>query len=136
VESLSFETKKLLGDFLIFGGIGIGSVGGLILLLILYFRLTRKYDAMFSEYYRIVPLASVMGTVVRTGLYAYMIIFKNLSKHKRHKITYEITNGYDFRGNAPRLDIILSYLYMFFTILLSGSLIVFIFLTEVFGIDL
>ena len=114
----------------------IGCLGYLIMLPILYFRLTRKYDAMFPEYYRIIPLASIIGVVVRTGYYASFILFKNLINGKRHKIMYDVTNGYDFRGNASRLDIFLSYLYLFFTILLLGSLIIFIFLTKVLGIEL
>ena len=115
---------------------GIGALGFFIFLPILYFRLTRKYDAMFPEYYRIIPLASIMGTVVRTGYYSSFIVFKNLINGKRHKIMRDVTNGYDFRGNASRLDIILSYLYMFIAILLLGSLSIFILLTEVFGINL
>ncbi len=134
--AFSLETKELLGNLLILGGGGIGCLGYLVLLVILYLRLTRKYDAMFPEYYRIVPLPSITGIVVRTGLYAHCIIFKNLSKHKRHKITHEVTNGYDFRGNASQLDIFLSYLYLFFVILLAGSLLIFIVLTKVFNVDL
>ncbi len=117
-------------------GIGIGCLGYFILVATLYFRLTRKYDAMFPEYDRIVPFPLIMGTVIRTSLYAYLIIFKNLIKRKHHRITYEVTNGYDFRGNASRLDIVLSYSYMFFVFLFVGSLLIFILLTEVFGIDL
>ncbi len=132
---LSPEAIEITRYLVLFGG-GIGAVGGLSLLLILYFRLTRKYDAMFPEHYLIVPLPSIMGTMVRTGLYAYFIVFENLHKRKHHKITYEVTNGYDFRGNASWLDIVLSYLHMAFTILLVASLIVFFLLTKVFGFDL
>ncbi len=131
----SSEVKEWL-TLLLMSGIGIGCLGYFILVAILYIRLTRKYDAMFPEYDRIVPFPLIMGTVIRTGLYAYLIIFKNLIKRNHHKITYEVTNGYDFRGNASRLDIILSYLYMFVAFLFLGSLFIFILLTEVFGIDL
>ncbi len=134
--TLSPEIKELLGNLLILGGGGIGCLGYLILLAILYFRLTRKYDTMFPEYHRIVPLPLIMGTVVRTGLYAYCIIFRNLSKRKRHKVTYEVTNGYDFRGNASQLDVVLSYLYMFFGFMFMISAVTFVILTEIFGIDL
>jgi len=133
--ALSFETKELLGDLLVFGG-GIGGLGYLIMLPIMYFRLTRKYDAMFPEYYRIIPLPLIMGTVVRTGYYIGFIVFKNLINGKRHKIIYEVTNGYDFRGNASRLDIVLSYLYMFFGFMLLAGAFTFYILTEIFGIDL
>ncbi len=77
-----------------------------------------------------------MGGVFRTGYYVSFILFKNLINGKRHKIMQDVTNGYDFRGNASRLDIILSYLYLFFVILLLGSLIVFLFITKVLGIEL
>ncbi len=133
---LSPEVKEWLTLLLAFGGIGIGCLGYLILLAILYFRLTRKYDAMFPEYYRIIPLPLIMGTVVRTGYYTSFIVFKNLINGKRHKIMYDVTNGYDFRGNASRLDIVLSYLYMFFGFILIGSTFLFIILTDIFGIDL
>ena len=131
----SSEVKEWL-TLLLMSGIGIGCLGYFILVATLYFRLTRKYDAMFPEYDRIVPFPLIMGTVIRTSLYAYLIIFKNLIKRKHHRITYEVTNGYDFRGNASRLDIVLSYSYMFFVFLFVGSLLIFILLTEVFGIDL
>ncbi len=105
------EVKEWLIPLLAFGG-GIGALGYFILLPILYFRLTRKYDAMFPEYDRIIPLASIMGVVVRTGYYVSFILFKNLINGKRHKIMHNVTNGYDFRGNAPWPDIFLSYLYL------------------------
>ncbi len=133
---LSLETKALLGDLLILGGFGVGCLGFLVLLPILYFRLTRKYDAMFPEYYRIIPFPSITGTVLRTGYYSSFIVFKNHINGKRHKIMYDVTSGYDFRGNASQLDIVLSYLYMFFAFSALGSLLIFILLTKVFGIDL
>ncbi len=117
-------------------GFGFGCLGFFILFPVLYWRLTRKYDAMFPEYYRIVPLPSVMGTVARTGLYAYFIVFRNLRKHKRHKITYEVTNNYDFRGNALRVDIALSYLYVFIAFLTLGSLTALLVFTEILGVNL
>ena len=121
---------------LLVGGIGIGCLGYLILLPILYFRLTRKYDAMFPEYHRIIPLPSIMGTVVRTGYYSSFIVFKNLINGKRHKIMFDVTNGYDFRGNASRLDIALSYLNMFFAISASVSIFMFYLLTKILGFEL
>ncbi len=133
--ALSFETKKLLGDLLLFGG-GISCLGYLILLPILYFRLTRKYDAMFPEYYRFTPLASIMGIMFRTGYYASFIVFKNLINGKRHKIIYDVTNGYDFRSNARPLDIILCYLMFFFSLSALGGIFTFVILTELFGINL
>ena len=132
----SSETKELLGDLLILGGFGIGCLGYLILLIILYFRLTRKYDAMFPEYYRIIPLPLIMGAIVRTGYYIAFIIFKNLINGKHHKTMHDVTNGYDFHSNASRLDIVLSYLYMFFGFSALGSLLIFMLLTKVFGINL
>ncbi len=132
---LSSEVKEWLTLLLAFSG-GIGALGYFVLLPILYFRLTRKYDAMFPEYDRIIPLSSIMGVVVRTGYYASFILFKNLINGKRHKIMHNVTNGYDFRGNAPWPDIFLSYVYLFFAILCLGSLIIFLFLTKVLGIEL
>ncbi len=133
--ALSLEIKELLGNLLILAG-GIGCLGYLILVGILYFRLTCKYDAMFPEYYRIIPLPLIMGTVVRTGYYSTFIVFKNRINGRRHKTMYDVTNGYDFRGNAPRLDIVLSYLYLFFGFMFMVSALTFYILTKVFGIDL
>ncbi|MBL1260520.1 MAG: hypothetical protein COB33_008315 [Thiotrichaceae bacterium] len=132
---ISPEIKEWLT--LIFGfGFGIGGFVAIILLPVMYFRLTRKYDAMFPEYDRIIPLPLMMGAVIRTSLYAYFIAFKNLRKHKRHRIAYEVTNGYDFRANAPLLDIILSYLISFSSLIFVVSGFTFYILTEIFGIDL
>ncbi len=134
--ALSLEMKALLGDFLILGGIGICGLVSMILFVILYFRLTRKYDVMFPEYDRIIPLPFLMGTVVRTGLYAHHIAFKNLSKHKRHSIMHEVTNHYDFRGNAPLFDITLSYLMVFSSLIFLASVFTFYILKKILGIDL
>ncbi len=120
---------------LLVGGFGVGSVGYLILLPILYLRLTRKYDAMFPEYHRIIPLPSIMGTVVRTGYYSSFIVFKNLINGKRHKIMHDVTNGYDFRGNASRLDIVLSYLNMFFAVSVTVSAFSFYIITKILGFE-
>ena len=129
------EAREITRYFLLVGG-GIGCLGYLILLPILYFRLTRKFDTMFPEHDRIIPLASIMGIVVRTGYYSSFIAFKNLINGKRHKIMYDVTNGYDFRRNASRLDIALSYLNMFFAVLALVGAFTFVILTEMFGIDL
>ncbi|MCF6324754.1 MAG: hypothetical protein L3J89_10625 [Gammaproteobacteria bacterium] len=132
---ISLETKEWLALMFAFG-FGFGCLGFFILLPVLYCRLTRKYDAMFPEYDRIVPLPTIMGAVTRTGLYACFIVFKNLRKHKRHKITQEVTNHYDFRGNAVQIDIVLSYLCVFTGFLTIGSLIAFLFFTKVLGVEL
>ncbi len=133
--AFSPEAIEITRYLLLFGG-GIGCLGYLILVVILYFRLTRKYDAMFPDYHHIIPLPSIMGAVVRTGYYSTFITFKNRINSRRHKIMYDVTNGYDFRGNAPRLDIILSYLYLLFGFMFIGSAFILIVLTEIFGIDL
>jgi len=133
--TLSPEVKEWLTLLLAFGG-GISGLTGMILLLVLYFRLTRKYDAMFPEYDRVVPLPLIMGTVARTGYYAAFIVFKNLINGKRHKLMRDVTNGYDFRGNASLLDIMLSYSYIFFALTFTVSIFIFVILTKIFGIDL
>jgi len=120
---------------LLVGGFGVGCLGYLILLPILYFRLTRKYDAMFPEYHRIVPLPSLAGTVVRTGYYASFIVFRNHINGKRHKIMRDVTNGYDFRNNAPLLDIFLCHLMFFFVLSALVGTVIFVILTEIFGFD-
>ena len=130
---ISLETLEWL-TLMFLLGFGIGCLGYLTLLPILYFRLTRKYDAMFPEYDRI-PLPFPMGTILRTGYYSGLIVFKNLINNKRHHIIHDVTNGYNFRGNAPLFDIILSYLYVFTIFLISISLIVWVFFTEVLGIN-
>jgi len=52
---ISLETKEWLASIFALG-FGFGCLVGMILLLCLYFRLTRKYDAMFPEYYRTIAL--------------------------------------------------------------------------------
>ncbi|PCI11938.1 MAG: hypothetical protein COB71_10955 [Thiotrichales bacterium] len=77
-----------------------------------------------------------MGAVVRTGYYSGLIIFKKLIHSKRHRVIHDVTNGYDFRGNAPLFDIFLSYLYLVIGFLTIGSLIVLLFFTKVLGVNL
>ncbi|MCF6324748.1 MAG: hypothetical protein L3J89_10595 [Gammaproteobacteria bacterium] len=132
---ISFETKEWLASTFAFGVV-ISCLVGMILLPILYFRLTRKYDAMFPEYNRIIPFPSIAGTVLRTGYYSSFIVFKNHINGKRHIIMHDVTNGYDFRGNASMLDIVLSYLYIIITFLFIGSLIALLFFTKVLGVEL
>ena len=131
--SLSLETKKVLGDLFIFGS-GICGLVGMILLLILYFRLTRKYDTMFPNHDDLTDGVGILGAINRTGRYMWCIVRRNLSQ--RNERIRKVTGGYDFRGNATALDIVLCYFMLFFGLSFLASLLIFFLLTEVFGIDL
>jgi len=132
--ALSFETKELLGDFLIFGGIGIGSVMSMILLVVLYFRVTRKYDAMFPSHADLTDARGIQGEINRTGRYMWCFVRKNFSQ--RNERIRKVTGGYDFRSNAPLSEVILCYLMLFSGFVLIGSTFVFIILTKILGIEL
>ena len=127
------EVKEWLTLLLAFGT-GVSSVVGLALLPILYFRLTRKYDAMFPDHDDLTDGIWMQGDINRTGRYMWCIVRKNLSQ--RNERIRRVTGGYDFRGNAPLLDIILCYLLLFFGLSAIGGMFTIVILTEIFGIDL
>ncbi|HEB92665.1 MAG TPA: hypothetical protein ENI94_04200 [Gammaproteobacteria bacterium] len=127
------EVKEWLTLLLAFGT-GVSSVVGLALLPILYFRLTRKYDAMFPDHDDLTDGIWIQGDINRTGRYMWCIVRKNLSQ--RNERIRRVTGGYDFRGNAPLLDIILCYLLLFFGLSAIGGMFTIVILTEIFGIDL
>ena len=114
---------------------GVCGLGGLLLLAILYFRLTRKYDAIFSDHDRMVPMPSIMGTALRTSCYALCIIFRNFTKKKRNKRIYEVTGDYDFRANASKADILLSYLLFIFSMVTTVSVFIVFIMSKTLNID-
>ena len=130
------DTTYILQVILLVGGIGIGGIGSLALLPILYFRLTRKYDAMFPEHDRMIPISSIMGVALRTSCYAWCIAFRNFTKYKRNKRIYQVTGDYDFRGNAPKLDIFLSYLLFVLSVFATISAVLIFIVTGVLRIEL
>ncbi len=131
--AVSPEAIEIIRYLLLAGG-GICGLVGMILLPILYFRLTRKYDAMFPNHDDLTDARGIQGDINRTGRYMWCIVRKTLSQ--RNERIRKVTEGYDFRGNAPLLDIILCYLMFFFGLSFLGSLLVYFLLAEVFGIDL
>jgi len=128
------ETNELLGDLLILGGFGIGCLGFVITFSIVYFRLTRKYDAMFPDHDDLTDGIGIQGDVNRTGRYMWCVVRKNLSQ--RNERIRKVTGGYDFRGNASLLDVVLCYLMLFSGLSAIGSALIFIILTKIFGVDL
>ena len=132
--NLSLEIQELLWDSLILGGGGIGGLVSIILPPILYFRLTRKYDAMFPNYMDLSSGVSIQADIARTGRYMRCVLCKNFSQ--RNELVRNVTGGYDFRGNAPLLDIILCYMMCFFGLIFIVSVFTFFILTKIFGIDL
>jgi len=92
-------------------GIGIGGLVGMILLPVMYFRLTRKYDPMFPGHANLTDGIGIQGEINRAGRYMWCIIRKNFSQ--RNERIRNITGGYDFRGNASLFDIILCYSTLF-----------------------
>ena len=127
-------TKQILTDILLFSG-GFSAIASMVILVVVYFRLTRKYDAMFPGYYRISAAGtSLLGNIHRTGAYAKLIVFRNKSKRIKH--IKEITGGYDFRGNAPTLDIVLSHLLLFLAIYAIISATIVFIMTRILGIEL
>ena len=131
--AVSPEAIETIGYLLLAGG-GICGLMFMIMLPAVYFRVTRKYDAMFPDHADLTDARGIQGEINRTGRYMWCFVRKNLSQ--RNERIRKVTGGYDFRGNAPLLDIILCYLMFFFGLLFLGSVLIFIILTEVFGIDL
>lgn len=130
---LSPEVKEWLTLLLAVGGSFCGLLS-VIIFPIFYFRLTRKYDAMFPDHADLTDARGIQGEINRTGRYMWCIVRKTLSQ--RNERIRKVTGGYDFRGNAPLLDIILCYLMFFSGLLFLLSLSFFIFLTNVLGVDL
>jgi len=118
---------------LLVGGFGICGLIGIILLPVMYFRLTRKYDPMFPDYANLTDGIWIQGEINRAGRYMWCIIRKNLSQ--RNERIRKITGGYDFRSNASLFDIILCYSMLFFGSISIISVFTFVILTEVFGFD-
>ncbi len=118
---------------LLVGGFGIGGLAGIILIPVMYFRLTRKYDPMFPDHANLTDGIGIQGEINRAGRYMWCIVRKNLSQ--RNERIHNITGGYDFRGNASLFDIILCYSMLFFGFLSVASVLVFVILTEIFGFD-
>ncbi len=116
---------------LVSGGIGIFVT--MIVLPVMYFRLTRKYDPMFPDHANLTDGIWIQGEINRAGRYMWCIIRKDFSQ--RNKRIRDITGGYDFRGNASLFDIILCYLMLFFGSMMLVSGFTFVILTEIFGID-
>ena len=125
--------KELL-TILLVGGFGIGGLVFIILLPILYFRLTRKYDAIFPNHTDLTDARGIQGEINRTGRYIWCIVRKTLSQ--RNERIRKVTGGYDFRGNAPVSELILCYLILFSGFIFIGSAFTFFFLTKILGIDL
>ncbi len=125
--------KELL-TILLVGGFGIGGLVFVILFPILYFRLTRKYDAIFPNHADLTDARGIQGEINRTGRYMWCIVRKTLSQ--RNERIRKVTGGYDFRGNAPVSEIILCYLILFSGFIFISSAFTFFFLTKILGIDL
>jgi len=118
---------------LLVGGFGVCGVMTIILLPVMYFRLTRKYDPMFPDHANLTDGIGIQGEINRSGRYMWCIIRKNLSQ--RNERIRNITGGYDFRGNASLFDIILCHLTLFFGSIMLVSVFTFVILTEIFGFD-
>ncbi len=130
---LSPEVKEWLTLLLAFG-IGIGVFMTMIVLPVMYFRLTRKYDPMFPDHANLTDGIWIQGEINRAGRYMWCIIRKDFSQ--RNERIRHITGEYDFRGNASLFDIILCYLMLFFGSMMLVSGFTFVILTKIFGIDL
>ncbi len=118
---------------LLVGGFGLGGLVSLILLPVMYFRLTRKYDPMFPDHANLTDGIGIQGEINRSGRYMWCIIRKNFSQSNER--IRNITGGYDFRGNASLFDIILCYSTLLFGSVMLVSVFIFVILTEIFGID-
>ncbi len=130
---LPSEVKEWLILLLAFSG-GIGTLVFLIVLPVVYFRVTRKYDAMFPSHADLTDARGIQGEINRTGRYMWCFVRKNFSQ--RNERIRKVTGGYDFRGNAPLSELILCYLMLFSGFLLIVSTLTFIILTEILGIEL
>ncbi len=123
--------KEFLTVLLVSGGI-CGFVT-MILLPVMYFRLTRKYDPMFPDHANLTDGIGIQGEINRSGRYMWCIVRKDLSQCNER--IRKITGGYDFRGNASLFDIILCYLMFFFGLTFIVSAFTFVILTEIFGFE-
>ena len=121
--------KEFLTVLLVSGGVC--GVVTMILLPVMYFRLTRKYDSMFPDHANLTDGIGIQGEINRAGRYMWCIVRKDLSQ--RNERIRNITGGYDFRGNASLFDIILCYLMFFFGLIFIVSAFTFVTLTEIFG---
>ncbi len=121
--------KEFLTILLVSGGLC--GVVTMILLPIMYFRLTQKYDPMFSDHANLTDGIGIQGEINRSGRYMWCIIRKNLSQ--RNERIRNITGGYDFRGNASLFDIILCHLTLFFGSIFLVSVFTYYILTEISG---
>jgi len=118
---------------LLIGGFGLCGVVTMILLPIMYFRLTRKYDPMFPDHANLTDGIGIQGEINRSGRYMWCIVRKDLSQ--RNERIRHITGGYDFRGNASLFDIILCYLMFFFGLTFIVSAFTFVIITEILGFE-
>ncbi len=130
---LPSEIKEWLILLLAFSG-SIGALVFVIVLPVVYFRVTRKYDAMFPSHADLTDAHGIQGEINRTGRYMWCIVRKNFSQ--RNERIHKVTGGYDFRGNAPLSEVILCYLMLFSGFILIISTLTFIILTEILGIEL
>ncbi|VAW95177.1 hypothetical protein MNBD_GAMMA20-660 [hydrothermal vent metagenome] len=130
---VSSDFKEWVTLLLVFG-VGICGLVGMIVLIVLYFRLARKYDAMFPNHDDLTDARGIQGEINRTGRYMWCIVRKTLSQ--RNERIRKVTGGYDFRGNTPLLDIVLCYLLLFSGFIFLGSAIAVFFMTKILGIDL
>ncbi len=131
--TLSPEVKEWITLLLAFGG-GVSGLVTLVLLPVMYFRLTWKYDPMFPDHANLTDGIGIQGEINRSGRYMWCIIRKNFSQ--RNERIRNITGGYDFRGNASLFDIVLCYSTLFFGSIMLVSGFTFVILTKIFGIDL
>jgi len=130
---ISIEVKELLTLIFVFG-FGICGLVTIILLPIMYFRLTRKYDPMFPDHANLTDGIGIQGEINRAGRYMWCIVRKSLSQ--RNERIRNITGGYDFRGKASLFDIILCYSMFFFGLTFIISALAFYVVTEILDIDL
>ena len=89
---------------------------------------------MFPSHADLTDARGIQGEINRTGRYMWCFVRKNFSQ--RNERIRKVTGGYDFRGNAPLFEVILCYLMLFSGFILIVSTLIFIFLTEILGIEL
>ena len=106
------------------------------IIIILYFRLTRKYDAMFPEQNKIFPASSLISLLGKTGYYTWSSAFKGFAKLKRNQAYYNAYNQYDFYGNSSALDRALGYILLFCIVFGLGSALAIFIITRILGIEI
>lgn len=121
---------ELIENFVLIAGL-IGIPAFAVLIPIVFFKFTLKYDNMFPE----APLLltkgfPIIGKLMRGFLYAAFIVFPSRPNHSYYGETFK---SYNFRKEASAVDVFISVIAITITIILAVTFIVFVIAKYVLG---